>query len=85
MANQPPGSYLGSYLSTLESLKWGALDGLETRSKRGDPACVFPSAFVRSVRGGEPVVCHLDRPRVGPLVEAAADSTRVAVSAINPK
>jgi hypothetical protein len=24
------------------------------------------------------VVCHLDRPRVGPLVEAAADSTQVA-------
>jgi hypothetical protein len=23
-------------------------------------------------------VCRLDRPRVGPLVEAAADSTRVA-------
>jgi hypothetical protein len=29
----------------------GPLDGPETRSKRGDPTCVFLSAFVRSVPG----------------------------------
>jgi hypothetical protein len=29
-------------------------------------------------RGGVSVVGHLDRPRNGPLVEATADSTRVA-------
>jgi hypothetical protein len=32
----------------------------------------------RRSRGGESVVGRLDRPRNGPLVEAAADSTRVA-------
>jgi hypothetical protein len=31
-----------------------------------------------SVPGGESVMCHLDRPRIEPLVKAAADSTRVA-------
>jgi hypothetical protein len=29
-------------------------------------------------RGGESLMCRLDRPRIGPLVEAAADSIRVA-------
>jgi hypothetical protein len=29
-------------------------------------------------QGGELVMCYLDRPRIGPLVEAAADSTQVA-------
>jgi hypothetical protein len=29
----------------------GPLDGPETQSKRGDPACVFLSAFVMSVPG----------------------------------
>jgi hypothetical protein len=29
-------------------------------------------------RGGESIAGHLDRPRNGPLVEAVADSTRVA-------
>jgi hypothetical protein len=33
-------------------------------------------SFCRS-RGGESVVGRLDRPRKGPLVEAAADSTQV--------
>jgi hypothetical protein len=28
--------------------------------------------------GGESVTCRLDRPRIRPLVEAIADSTRVA-------
>jgi hypothetical protein len=56
---------------------WGPLDGPETWSKRGYSTCVFLSTFMVSSWGGESVMCRLDCPRIGQLVEAAADSTQV--------
>jgi hypothetical protein len=78
MANQPPRSCLGSYLSTLETLKFGGHWMALRRGVSADTPHV--SSRRRSwcwFQGGESMMCRLDRPRIGPLVEAAADSTLV--------
>jgi hypothetical protein len=54
------------------------LDGPETRSEQGNSHVSSYRSSCRRSQGGELVVGRLDYPRYGPLVEAAADSTRVA-------
>jgi hypothetical protein len=78
-ANQPPGSCLGSYLSTLETLKFGGhWMALRHGVSVGTPHVSSCRRSWCRFRGGESVMCCLDRPRIRPLVEAPADSTWVA-------
>jgi hypothetical protein len=77
--NQPPGSCLDSYLSMLETLKFGGHWMALRHGVSADTPHVSSCrrSWCRS-RGGESVMCHLDRPWIEPLVKAAAESTRVA-------
>jgi hypothetical protein len=54
------------------------LDGPETRSECRNSASVLLPVFMSSILGRGVGSGRLDRPRIGPLVEAVADSTQVA-------